>query len=103
MSTDMIRYAQLSNYLASVGYSARLAPTHVVYSRSGSRLPIVLPKTSRTEEVSPFHLAAVGRILELDGVIERGRLAPAIKRATVKRRETKTGGQEHSSDEGRQR
>lgn len=92
MSTDTIRYAQLSNYLASVGYSARQAPTHVVYSKSGARLPIVLPKTFRTEEVSPFHLAAIGRILELDGVIGRGRLLPSIKHATAKHRATKAKG-----------
>ena len=81
MSSERIRYGQLYDYLVSLGYRAVLAPTHVVYRKSGYRLPVVLPKASRTEEVPPSHLAAVGRILELDGIILAGPLTIPVDRA----------------------
>jgi hypothetical protein len=81
MSSERIRYGQLYDYLASLGYDAELAPTHVVYRKAGSRLPVILPKTSGTEEVPPSHLAAVGRILELDGIILAGPLTVPVDRA----------------------
>jgi hypothetical protein len=82
MSFKSIRYAELYRCLTALGYHAYPAPTHVVYRKSGSTLPVVLHQASETEEVSPAHLAAVGRILELDGVIGRGQLALALDRAT---------------------
>ena len=78
MSSERIRYGQLYDYLDSLGYRAELAPTHVVYRKSGHRLPVVLPRTSRTEGVPPSHLAAVGRILELDGIILAGPLTVPV-------------------------
>ncbi len=89
MSSERIRYGQLYDYLVSLGYCAELAPTHVVYRKSGYRLPVVLPKASRTEEVPPSHLAAVGRILELDGIILAGPLTIPVDRALRRRRSAK--------------
>ena len=89
MSSERIRYGELHDYLASLGYRAELAPTHVVYRKSDRRLPVVLPKTSRTDEVPPSHLAAVGRILELDGMIVAGQLTIPLNRARRRRRSAK--------------
>ena len=57
--------------------------------KSESKLPIFLPKTSKAEAVSPLHLAAVGRNLELDGVIGTGQLALAMNRVTTEHRSLK--------------
>jgi hypothetical protein len=92
MSFEPIRYGQLHDYLASLGYRAEAAPTHVVYRKSGRRLPVVLPKTSRGEEVPQSHLAAVGRILELDGIILTGQFAVPVDRVPPRRRAAKAGG-----------
>jgi len=92
MSSERIRYGQLHDYLASLGYAAESAPTHVVYRKSGRRLPVVLPKTSRSEEVPPSHLAAVGRILELDGIIRAGQFAVPVDIVPPRRRTVKTRG-----------
>ena len=92
MSFERIRYGQLHDYLASLGYAAESAPTHVVYRKSGRRLPVVLPKTSRSEEVPPSHLAAVGRILELDGLIVSGQFAVPVDRVPPRRRAAKAEG-----------
>ncbi len=90
MSSEPIRYGQLHDYLDSLGYRVELAPTHVVYRKTGCRLPVVLPRTTRTEEVPPSHLAAVGRILELDGVIVAGPLRIPANRVQHRRRSAKT-------------
>ncbi len=77
MISKKILYGQLHEYLTSLGYDLKVFPTHVIYRKQGHSLPIILPKTSTREEVSPFHLTAVEGILKLDGVIESGQFAVA--------------------------
>jgi hypothetical protein len=72
MISKKVRYGQLDEYLTSLGYELEVFPTHVIYRKRGHRLPIILPKTSKREEVRPFHLTAVEGILMLDGVIGPG-------------------------------
>jgi hypothetical protein len=72
MSSRKVRYGQLDEYLTSLGYELEEFPTHVIYRKKGYRLPIILPKTSKTQEVWPPHLTAVEGILMLDGVIGPG-------------------------------
>jgi hypothetical protein len=72
MTSKKVRYGQLDDYLTSLGYELEAFPTHVIYRKKGHRLPIILPKTSKREEVRPFHLTAVEGILMLDGVIGPG-------------------------------
>jgi hypothetical protein len=85
MSSKTICYGELHGYLISLGYRRRSAPTHVVYKKSGKKLPIILPKTSELDAVSPFHLAAVERILVLDEVVDAGRFAYLMGRFSTKR------------------
>ena len=80
MISKKIHYGQLDEYLTGLGYDLEVFPTHVIYRKEGRRLPIILPKTSRREEVSPFHLTAVEGILKLDGVIGAGQFAVATTR-----------------------
>jgi hypothetical protein len=72
MTSKKVRYGQLDEYLTSLGYELELFPTHVIYRKKGHRLPIILPKTSKREEVSSFHLMSVEGTLMLDGVIGPG-------------------------------
>ena len=72
MNSKKVRYGQLDEYLTSLGYKLEAFPTHVIYRKKGHRLPIILPKTSKTQEVWPPHLASVEKILMLDGVIGPG-------------------------------
>jgi len=68
----MIQYGHLDEYLTSLGYRSTSAPTHVVYRKKGRKLPIILPISSKSDEVSLSHLAAVEQILILDGVVAPG-------------------------------
>ena len=72
MNPKKVRYGQLDEYLTSLGYKLEAFPTHVIYRKKGHRLPIILPKTSKTQEAWPPHLTAVEGILMLDGVIGPG-------------------------------
>jgi hypothetical protein len=85
MSPKAIRYGELHDYLISLGYHRQAAPTHVVYRKPGETLPVILPMTGKTEVVPLSHLIAVERILELDGVVEKGQFAYSIGRAAVQR------------------
>src|SRR5271154_3777781 len=80
MSSNTMKYGQLYNYLESLGYKAQFIETHIVFRRSQSELPVILPKASKTEEVRASHLAAVERILVLDGVVAGGQLASSMSR-----------------------
>jgi hypothetical protein len=80
MISKKLLYGQLHEYLTGLGYDLEVFPTHVIYRKQGHSLPIILPKTSRREEVSSFHLMAVEGILTLDGVIGAGQFAVATAR-----------------------
>jgi hypothetical protein len=80
MSSKKVTYGQLYNYLESLGYKAQFIEKHVVFRGPQRKLPVILPKASNTEEVRPSHLAAVERILVLDGVVCGGQLPSSISR-----------------------
>ncbi len=80
MSSKNVKYGQLYNYLESLGYKAQFIEKHVVFRGPQRKLPIILPKASITEEVRPSHLAAVERILVLDGVVSGSQLPSSIGR-----------------------
>ena len=88
MPSKKVRYGQLDEYLTSLGYELESFPTHVIYRKQGHRLPIILPKTSKTQEVWPPHLTAVEGILMLDGVIGPGHfiISANRQRKTQRRR-----------------
>ena len=98
MNSKKIVYGQLHDYLTSLGYDRQVFPTHVIYRNPEYELPIILPKTSRRDEVSSFHLMSVEEILKLDGVIVAGQFGvappPTRKAAKPKARKTKA----HKSD-----
>lgn len=77
MSSKALKYGQLYSYLESLGYKAQIIEKHIVFRMPHRELPVILPKVSKTEEVRPSHLAAVERILELDGIVSSGRLPGA--------------------------
>jgi hypothetical protein len=80
MSSEKVRYGQLYGYLSRLGYSAKVAPTHIVYRKAGRKLPAILPNVPKTTEVPPSHLTAVKHILMLDGVVPAGQLEFTSKR-----------------------
>jgi hypothetical protein len=84
MPFEKLRYGQLYNFLSSLGYDAQTASTYVVYRKVGRKLPVILPKSSKKEEVRSAHLTAVEQVLVLDGVIGPGQLASAMARSLSK-------------------
>jgi hypothetical protein len=74
MSSNIMKYGQLYDYLESLGYKAQIIDKHIVFRRPQRELPVILPKAGKTEEVRASHLAAVEKILVLDGVVAGGRL-----------------------------
>jgi hypothetical protein len=92
MNSKRIVYGQLHDYLTSLGYEREVFPTHVIYRTPEYELPIILPKTSRKDEVSSFNLTSVEGILKLDGVIgaEQFGVAPPPTRKPAKPKTQKT-------------
>jgi hypothetical protein len=80
MSSNTVKYGQLYNYLESLGYNAQVIEKHIVFRSPERELPVILPKASKTEEVRASHLAAVERILVLDGVVGGGQLPSSMSR-----------------------
>jgi hypothetical protein len=78
MSSSAMKYGQLYNYLESLGYKAQVIEKHIVFRMPHRELPVILPKVGKTQEVRPSHLAAVERILVLDGVVRIGHLPGAM-------------------------
>ncbi len=93
MNSKKIVYGQLHDYLTSLGYEREVFPTHVIYRNPEFELPIILPKTSRKDEVSSFNLTSVKGILKMDGVIGAGQFGvappPTRKPARPKTQKTK--------------
>jgi hypothetical protein len=80
MSSNTLNYGHLYSYLESLGYKAQFIEKHVVFRMPQRELPIILPKAAKTEEVRPSHLAAVERILVLDGAVGGGQLSSSMSR-----------------------
>jgi hypothetical protein len=78
MSSETVKYGQLYTYLESLGYKARVIEKHIVFRRPQRELPVILPKAAKTEDVRASHLAAVERILVLDGVVNGGQLPSSM-------------------------
>ena len=74
MSSKTMKYGQLYDYLESLGYKAQIIEKHIVFRTPQRELPVILPKASKSEEVRASHLAAVEKILVLDGVVGGGHL-----------------------------
>ena len=92
MNSKKIVYGQLHDYLTSLGYEREVFPTHVIYRNPEYELPIILPKTSRRDEVTSFNLTSVEGILKMDGVIGAGQfgVAPPPTRKPAKPKTQKT-------------
>jgi hypothetical protein len=78
MSSETVTYGQLYKYLESLGYKAQIIEKHIVFRTTQRDLPVILPKAPKTEDVRASHLAAVERILVLDGVISGGQLPSSM-------------------------
>ncbi len=89
MTSRKIRYGQLDDYLRSLGYDPKYAPTHVVYRKKGRKLPIILPRLSKSKAVPPSHLDAVKQILMLDGVVGAEEGPSLLSRKPLKRTTSK--------------
>jgi hypothetical protein len=74
MSSSTMKYGQLYDYLESLDYEAQIIEKHIVFRRPQRELPVILPKARKADEVRASHLAAVEKILVLDGVVAGGRL-----------------------------
>jgi hypothetical protein len=80
MSSNTMKYGQLYDYLKSLGYKAQSVDKHIVFRMPRGELPVILPKAPKTDEVRTSHLAAVERILLLDGVVGSGQLPSPMSR-----------------------
>jgi hypothetical protein len=78
MSSETVKYGQLYKYLESLGYKAQVIKKHIIFRTPQRELPVILPKAAKTEDVRASHLAAVERILVLDGVVSSGRLPSSM-------------------------
>src|SRR5262249_16384286 len=65
----------------SLGYRAESGPTHLVYTRPDTRLPVILPKRPENEDVWPPNVVAVQHTLELEDMVEPGHLCFTINGA----------------------
>jgi hypothetical protein len=78
MSSETVKYGQLYKYLESLGYKAQIIEKHIVFRTPQRELPVILPKAAKTDDVRASHLAAVERILLLDGVVNGGQLPSSM-------------------------